>query len=151
MTKTFRYQGRYYTREELINILNEVLWATLKATKLDAINWINTFVPKRTGQLRDSLIDWINARWIKTETGIQISLGTDVIYAFEIEGDVRHAGTWFEHSGSPATAYYYNNYGKVYLDDPQAFLKWQTLIGSYITEVFNTHLLTYKDTFLGGG
>ena len=71
-------------------------------------------------------------------------------YAFDIAGIAAHIGTWFEHSGAAATAYYYNNFGRVYLDDPQAFEKWYTLIGSFITQNFHQNLIIYKGVFLGG-
>jgi len=147
MVKTFRYRGKFYTKEELLNILNEILLLTLNATKTETLNWINQFVPKRTGALRDSLIEWINKYWEKTENGIKISLGTDVSHAFDIIGDPQHYGTWFEHSGEPAYDY---TGGRVYLDDPQALLTWDTAIASFIQETFNNNLISYKETLLGG-
>ena len=146
MVKTFTYKGKHYTKEELITILNEILRCTLQATKTETLNWINAFVPKRTGALRESLIDWINSNWVFENNTLKISLGTDVEYAFNIEGDPKHKGTWLEHSGAPA----YDYFGRrVFLDDPEALQAWHIIIQSFIQEVFNTNLRSYKETLLG--
>jgi len=150
MTKRYRYNGRDFSKEELVIIFNEILRLTLRTTKIEALNWINKYVPKRTGQLRDSLIDWINTNWIVDEVGLRASLHTDVEYAFDIVGDAAHDATWYEHSGAEATAYYYNNYGRIFLDDPQALTRWSGLMSSFLNSEFNKNIIIYKENLLGG-
>jgi len=150
MSKRYKINGKEYSKEELLSILQEVLRLTLKTTKIEALNWINKYVPKRTGQLRDSLIDWINDHWIVNEIGLKASLHTNVEYAFDIIGIAAHSATWFEHSGAEATAYYYNNYGRIFLDDPQAITRWSGLISSFLNSEFNKNLISYRANLLGG-
>ena len=150
MVKRYRYKGRDFSKEELLIIFHEILFNTLKATKITILDWINKYVPKRTGQLRDSLIDWINSHWIVDEIGLKASLHSDVEYAFDIVGDAAHKGTWFEHSGAEATAYYYNNYGRIFLDDPQALTRWSGLISSFLNSEFNRNIISYKENLMGG-
>ncbi|GAG31103.1 unnamed protein product, partial [marine sediment metagenome] len=103
MVKRYRYKGREFSKDELINIFYEILSSTLITTKNAALDWINRFVPKRTGQLRDSLIDWINRNWVVDAAGLRASLNTDVEYAFDIIGESAHDATWYEHNGEEAT------------------------------------------------
>jgi len=150
MVKRYRYKGRDFSKEELLVIFNEILFNTLKATKIAALDWINRYVPKRTGQLRDSLIDWMNTHWIVDDVGLKASLHSDVEYAFDIAGDPAHSGTWYEHSGAPATAYYYHHFGRVFLDDPTAIAMWSGLISSFLNSEFNRNIISYKENLMGG-
>lgn len=150
MTNRYIYKGKEYSKEDLIRIFHEILLNALRATKIEALNWINKYVPKRTGQLRDSLIDWINEHWIVDDVGLKASLHSNVEYAFDIVGDASHKGTWFEHSGAEATAYYYNNYGRIFLDDPSAVARWSGLMASMLNNEFNKNIIAYKENLLGG-
>ena len=151
MANRYRYKGKEYSKEELLKIFKEILRATLNATKIAAIDWTNRFVPKRTSALRNSLIDWINKHWVTTDKGLKASLDTNIEYAFNISGDAAHKGTWFEHSGSPAYAYYNELVqGRVYLDDPQALTLWSGMMASFLNSEFNKNIITYKENLLGG-
>ena len=147
----FKHKGKNYTHEELLIIVHEILQNTLISVKIETIDWIHTYVPKRTGQLRNSLIDWVNNNWFVDEHGLWASMATDVEYATKITGLAAHHGTWYEHSGAPAYAKFGNKYyGRVYLDDPQAIAGWYQIIGSYIYDRFITTLQIYKENLLGG-
>ncbi len=146
----FKVVDKTYTGDQLTNKYREILILAIRSLLIPTIDWINKYVPKRTGQLRDSLINWINDHWIVDDVGLKASLNTDVEYAFDISGDASHKGTWYEHSGAPAVAYYYNNYGRIFLDDPQAITMWSGLMASFLNSEFNKNIISYKENLLGG-
>ena len=151
MTKQYKINGKIYSKDELLTILKETLRLTLIATKNAALDWIFKFVPKRTGALRNSLIDWMNKNWILTTKGLKASLHSNIPYAFEIKGEAKHKGTWFEHSGAPAYAFYNELVqGRVYLDDPQALTLWSGMMASFLNSEFNNNLIMYRENLLGG-
>jgi len=108
------------------NILKE-----LKETLFTELEvWINEKVPKRTGQLRQDLIDQLKESHIIEHT-LHIILGTTIDYAEQVNAmntaQVRH-------TGQIGYVYYWNPAGirgRVILDDPRA-------IGN-----FWTHLLEF--------
>jgi len=104
------------------------------ATRTDTGVWIDKYVPRRTGQLQDSLHEWIVEEWTGIPHGeiIRLDVQTLVPYATSISGDPEHLGTWFEHSGKLATAYYYNHMGRIYLDDPYAEQFWYDLMEFFV-------------------
>ena len=124
--------GNYYTDSELIDWFRLRFLEAVNNTKAETEIWIETFVPKRTGQLRDSLIDWIRNNWELKDMTIDLDAQTDVPYARSIEGDPRHNATWYEHSGRLARAFYYGFAGKVFLDDPQATVDWFYNMGVFV-------------------
>ncbi len=149
MSNRYRYHGKTFSQEELIQILTNIMLSSLVLSKHDTIKQIKKIVPKRTGQIHDSLIDWINTQWRVRKDNMTISLGTFVPYADRITGDVAHRSTWFEHSGKPATASYYGHSGNIFLNDPQAIIDWKIKIGEYIKEVFEKYIEIYKGIYLG--
>lgn len=104
------------------NLLREVLNLTLGNIEL----WIEERVPKRTGQLQENLLRHLKSS--RVSRGIlRIVIGTAINYAADVNemttAMVRHHGTWREHSGKKAYAYYYGHPGNppvVFLDDPKA-------------------------------
>ena len=87
--------------------------------------WINKFVPKRTGQLRYTLIENLHSSFVKLGL-MRIILGTDVGYA----EDVADMSTMqVRHSGQIGYAYYWREHGKIILDDPNAIGNfWEELL-----------------------
>lgn len=91
--------------------------------------WINRNVPKRTGQLRALLIQWLEGSNIYKNV-LRIIIGTNLPYA----GDVNEMTTaMVRHQGEKGYVYYPNIYGirgKVILMDPMA-------IGGYFTALLD--------------
>ena len=148
----FKVVDKTYTPEILISKYREIIFNAIKDTKTYTINWIHKFVPKRTGQLRDNLIEWINNHWMlgTMDRNTIIDLVTNIEYATDMTGDVVHTGTWYEHSGAPAMAFYYGYNGRIFLDDPTAIINWYFIIEDFVREELTKNITIYKDYILGG-
>ena len=132
------------TKKQFIFLMKSVLNETLEKVLDDMRLWILRFVPKRTGQLRFSLLKRLESS--KVRDGVLIFIiGTHVDYAKKVNemstGQVQHS-SHKEHDGSWAYAYYYTykrrgtkvgkrKYGvgkryrgtsnyRIYLSDPEA-------------------------------
>lgn len=117
--------------EQVIEIIKSFLEEILELTLVDMEAWIETYVPKRTGQLRDNLLR--NIRSSRVRDGVlRIIISTSIDYAEKVNemttAQVQHEGTDREHSGKKAYAYYYGHYGPITLNDPDA-------IGSFFDEL----------------
>ena len=111
------------TYEQVLALIEKMLMEILNLTLGNLELWIETHVPKRTGQLRDNLLR--NLKSSRVRDGImRLIIGTNIDYATDVNqmstAQVRHSGTWREHSGKKAYAYYYGHYGPIYLEDPEA-------------------------------
>ena len=109
--------------EQVLDIIISLLEEILELTLIDLEDWIETYVPKRTGQLRDNLLR--NIRSSRVRNGVlRIIIATSIDYAEKVNemstAQVRHEGTWREHSGKKASAYYWGANGPIFLDDPEA-------------------------------
>jgi hypothetical protein len=145
MAKT-EINGKLYTKRQLKRMARNILNDAMASTKSDTIDWINKYVPKRTGQLRESLIAWINKKWKVSDSGLVISMGSKIPYALNIKGDPVHTGTWLEHSGKPATDYKGN---PIWLDDPTADPNWVFSIADFIKDSVVKYINSYKSIYLG--
>ena len=110
------------TSNQLTQLLEAVLNETLDNTMFDVLHWINRFVPRRTGQLRESLLR--NMQSSRVRNGVlRFIIGTHLNYAARVSAmstsQVRHSSR-FEHSRKRAYAYYYGHYGRIFLYDPEA-------------------------------
>jgi hypothetical protein len=107
------------TKLMITNVLQDALDWTLEDMK----EWIKEFVPKRTGQLQDNLLANIESSRVVDFT-LKLIIRTSIDYAADVnamsDAQVQHDATWFEHSGKRAYAYYYGNYGPIFLNDPNA-------------------------------
>lgn len=125
------------TPQQLVMLIEPILNETLERTMEDMTIWILRFVPKRTGQLRVSLLDNMKSSRVKNGV-LRFIIGTHLDYATRVNkmstSQVRHKGTWYEHPRKKrvkwykkkktikrrAYAYYYGHYGRIFLDDPEA-------------------------------
>lgn len=130
------------TVKQLIALVEPVLYDTLDKTMDDIENWIKRFVPKRTGQLRDSLLANMASSRVKKGV-LRFIIGTHLNYAAKVNRmttkQVRHDSGREHRQRGPkrrgkkgrykkgklkkarwAYAYYYGHYGRIYLHDPQA-------------------------------
>ncbi len=111
------------TYEDVLKLITDILNEIHSSVLADMEDWINVKVPKRTGQLRDNLIQNIQSSRVRAGV-LRIIIATSIDYASEVNemttGQVQHGGTHKEHSGKTAYAYYYGHYGKIFLLDPGA-------------------------------
>ena len=126
------------TERQVEDIIINILIETFTLTMVGLKNWILRYVPKRTGQLRNNLIDNIQSGRVKNLKMILI-IRTSIDYAKRVNamstGTVRHDNAEREHytvsyyskrkkkmtKRHPyAYAYYYKKHGRIKLHDPQA-------------------------------
>ncbi len=104
------------TYQEVLTLIHDMLLYVLDELIFELEIWIKNKVPKRTGQLRQSLLDNLHSSFVKLGL-MRIILGTHLEYA----EDVAAMSTMqVRHSGEPGYAYYYGHHGKIMLEDPQA-------------------------------
>ncbi len=100
------------TVEQLTALISDVLAETFTLVKDDIRDWIAKKVPRRTGQLRFTLLKALEKSRDKKGI-IKFIIGTQVKYATQVNAmstkNVRHDSTHFEHSGARAHAYYYGH------------------------------------------
>lgn len=103
---------------ELKRILDVILAETYRQTMEDGHAWIDKYVPKRTGQLRDNLHRHLDSsRYFANKYLIKIRIGTNIDYATYVNDMTTRQ---VRHHGEIGTAYYYGYYGQIILDDPNA-------------------------------
>lgn len=115
------------TYQQVVDFIMNIMNKTLELTIEEVEEWIDEFVPKRSGDLRESLKEFLNkSKPPPTTVGelrnvrLILGAGKDVKYAKYViemtDAMVQHDATWHEHSGKRA----YSKGERVFLDDPQA-------------------------------
>ena len=133
------------TYQQVVDVITNILDHTLAATMKDLKAWINKYVPKRTGQLRDSLKK--NLESSRVVNGImRIKLGTHLNYAPAVN---LFSTSQVRHRGEIGYAYYYGHYGRIVLNDPLAIGSFWDKILLYITQRARTNLIAAKRVYLG--
>lgn len=133
--------------EFIQTIINETLELTIKETE----EWIDEFVPKRSGDLRKDLKEFLaKSRPPPSTKGelrngrLILGAGANVKYARHVTEmsaeQVQHSGTWFEHSGKRA----YSKGKPVYLDDPHAVSNYHDKMVAYAIERLRINLSKIK-------
>lgn len=139
-------KGNKLSFEEILALLHNMLLYVLDELIAELRIWINTKVPKATGQLRDSLLKNLESSNVKKGL-MRLVLGTHLTYA----PDVAEMSTaQVRHSGVKSYAYYYGSHGPIILDDPEAIGNfWEELI-KYSEE--RTHFILDRaiDEYFGG-
>lgn len=99
------------TSKQFVILIKAVLNETLQRTLEDIRLWILKYVPKRTGQLRFTLLKKLESSKVRRETLVFI-IGSNLDYARSVNqmstSQVRH-NSHKEHSGEWAYAYYYSH------------------------------------------
>ena len=136
------------TYDEVLSTINEMLLYVLDELLLELEKWINKYVPKRTGQLRESLIANLYSSAVKNGL-MRVILGTNLDYA----EDVAEMSTMqVRHSGEKGYAYYYSNYGPITLYDPQAIGNfWEELLEYAKEKCMNILQRAIDEYFAGTG
>lgn len=141
------------TADEVKSYIQELLNEALEITITEVEKWINRFVPKRSGDLRESLKHFLKKSVPPESTigelrGIRLILGSgaEVKYARYVVDmttkQLRHSSTWREHSGKKA----YSKGKPILLHDPQAVGEYHDKMVAYAKERLYTNLdkSTYK-------
>jgi len=140
------------TIDQVYDFIQRILDETLELTIKEVEVWIDEFVPKRSGDLREDLKKFLNKSKPPPSTkgelrGARLILGSgeDVGYAKYVmkftDDQVQHDSTWFEHSGKRA----YDKHGqRVLLDDPNARGKYFEMMVIYARERLRMNLSKIK-------
>ena len=135
------------TYDEVLDQVQELLKDILQNTTIELIEWIKKKVPKRTGQLRHSLI--ANLESSRVQKGLmRIILGTNIDYA-KFVTDM--STSQVAHSGEVGYAYYYGNYGRITLNDPEAIGHFFRELIFYAKERTQLNLAKAKAKYFGYG
>jgi len=140
-----------FTYEQILAYIQGIMNETLELTIKEVEVWIDEFVPKRSGDLRESLKKFLNkSKPPPTTVGelrnvrLILGAGADVKYAKYViemtDAMVQHEATWFEHSGKRA----YSKGERVLLDDPNARGKFFEMMGPYGIERLRMNLTKIK-------
>lgn len=109
-------KGTTLTFEEVLALLHSMLLYVLDELIFELELWINKYVPKATGQLRDSLIKNLESSDVKKGL-MRLVLGTHIDYAPKV---AEMSTSTVRHAGQERYVYYYGERGKIQLWDPQA-------------------------------
>jgi len=136
------------TYDKVLSTINDMLLYVLDELLLELERWINKFVPKRTGQLRDSLIANLYSSRVKNGL-MRVILGTSLDYAEDVaEMSTRQV----RHFGEEGYAYYYSESGPIILDDPQAIGNfWEELLKYAKEKCMNILQRAIDEYFKGTG
>lgn len=135
------------TYEQVLGVIQQVLTEVLNSVESDLIEWIRTKVPKRTGQLRDSLIK--NLRSSRMRKGLlRIIIGSHLNYINDLN---QMSTSQVRHNGEIGYAYYYGHYSRIVLNDPQAVGGFWDKLLSYAKSRVNYHLKRTKQKYIGSG
>ncbi len=131
---------------EVLALFHNMLLYVLDELLSELRIWINTKVPKRTGQLRQSLLDNLESSNVKKGL-MRLVLGTHLTYA----PDVADMSTsQVRHSGEIGYAYYYKKSGRLVLDDPQAIGDFWNELMDYAQERTMSILQRAIDEYFAG-
>jgi len=143
VTPVYLNGKQYPSFEAARNAVRKMCLISLAQTKSNLELWIQKYVPKRTGQLQDNLLYFLSSS--TTRYGrYEVQIKTDVPYAGDISGNVKHYQTWLEHSGRWAKANYYNNWGMIFLHDPEAIVDWMDVLPQEARRELLDNLLMYR-------
>lgn len=109
-------KGNPLSFEEILSMVHNMLLYVLDELLVELEGWINRFVPKATGQLRESLIKNLKSSEVKKGL-MRLVLGTHISYAQRV---AEMSTAMVRHSGEERYVNYYGERGKIRLWDPEA-------------------------------
>ena len=128
-----------------MDLIRLVLEDALKYTILELEIWINSKVPKRTGQLRDNLKMQLKSSSVKAGL-LRLVLGTNIDYAEDVN-DMTTSNV--RHSGEVGYAYYYGFSGRLILSDPRAIGGFFDSLIEFARERMTVNLQKAKNLHIG--
>ena len=145
---SYMVKNSKYTHAQMVQLIHMILADVLKDTVHDLIIFIGNKVPKRTGQLRRDLVEWLAGSTVMKGI-MRLILGTYLPYAEDV---AQMTTSQVRHSGEVGYVYYPNKMGirgRVILNDPQAIgFFWDKLI-TYAKEQVAKNLIRAKNKHLG--
>ncbi len=145
-------QNPNLTIAQIKNMIGQLLQEIMDACLTDMDAWIDKFVPKRTGQLRDNLHRNIRSSRVRSNV-MRIIIRTSIDYAEKVnqmsDAMVQHDNTWKEHSGRWAYAYYWGHYGKILLNDPDAIGKFFDTFVEFTKDRVLVNMIKIKNKYMG--
>ena len=146
-----------YTVEDVKTFIQKILDETLELTITETEEWIDEFVPKRSGDLRESLKKYLyRSRPPETTVGelkglrLILGVGAEITYAKYVidmeDYNVQHDATWYEHSGKRA----YSKGSRVFLDDPNALANYHNEMVRFAVERLKINLSKIKWVHVNG-
>lgn len=131
------------TYNEAKAVIRSILQETLDLTLEELQDFIDTKVPKRTGQLRDNLARHILSSRV-TDTALKLRYGTGVDYASYVNEMTTEQ---VRHHGEKGYAYYYGHAGPIILNDPEAIGHFFDKMGEYAHERILTNYEKIKQKY----
>jgi len=145
---SYMVKNSKYTYEQMTELIKLILQTVLDDTKKDLELWIESKVPKRTGQLRAMLKLWLGGSNV-TNGIMRLVMGTNLEYAEDV---AQMTTSQVRHHGEKGYVYYPNIFGirgKVILNDPQAIgYFWDKMIEFAKDRVYK-NLIRAKNYHLG--
>lgn len=133
------------TYQVVLDRIKLLLEYVLDKVTLDMELWIQKYVPKRTGQLQDSLIKNLGSSWVKNGL-LKIIMGTHIDYAPDV--DAMNA-MMVRHLNEIGYAYYYGHHGKINLYDPRAIGGFFETMLTFMNDRVTRHIAIGKDIYFG--
>jgi len=132
----------HLSKQVIEDIIKKIMVKALNDTIMLGKNWVNTYVPKRTGQLRDSLNKSLEASGkYKNALKTKLVAGTHLNYAKYVNkmrtSQVRHFGKKYGYAG------YYGAPFKVLLNDPKAIAPFWGQFKMYLRKQLKNKVLEY--------
>ena len=137
-----------YSYEQLVVMIQQILELVLNTTKAELEIYIDNIVPKRTGQLRAMLKQWLNGSNIYKGV-MRLVMGTNLKYAEDVN---KMTTSQVRHNKEVGYVYYPNIYGirgRVILDDPRAQGSFWDKMLEFAKERVDINLIKAKNKILG--
>jgi len=137
-----------YTYQQILVLIQNILQDVLADTKKELEIWIDSKVPKRTGQLRAMLKLWMGGSNIYKGI-LRLILGTNLTYAEDV---AQMTQSQVRHQGEVGYVYYPNIFGirgRVILNDPRAVGSFWNKMIEFAKERLDINLIHAKNKHLG--
>jgi len=145
---SYMVKNSKYSYQEIIQLIQLILNDVLSDTKKDLEIWIDSKVPKRTGQLRHMLKQWLGGSNIYKGL-LRLVMGTNLEYVEAVDD---YTTSQVRHRGEVGYVYYPNIFGirgRVILNDPRAIGGFWDKMIDFAKEQLDKNLIRAKNTHLG--
>ena len=137
-----------YTMDQIRVMIQQILELVLNTTIVELEIFIDNIVPKRTGQLRKTLKDWLKGSNVYKGV-LRLIMGTNIPYAEDV---AEMTTSQVRHNKEVGYVYYPNIFGirgRVILDDPRAQGRFWDKMLEFAKERVDINLIRAKNQILG--